>query len=182
MKSRKLLLTSSLVLLALWFVLTFGGFTFGASNGGVFGWGPMRSGYGMMGGGMGPGMMGGRMGPGMMGGWSGDAPASGSTPDSGREADVEVDLRNIRFNPDRIVVKAGETVRFTNRDGFAHNVIQASPETLGKGDGLFQSPTLAAGESWSYTFEEPGTYPILCSVGGHYRAGMVGEVVVEPAE
>ncbi|MBX6351629.1 MAG: hypothetical protein IRZ11_09015, partial [Clostridia bacterium] len=32
----------------------------------------------------------------------------------------------------------------------------------------------------SYTFDEAGTYPYLCTVPGHAQAGMVGTVTVVP--
>jgi len=42
-------------------------------------------------------------------------------------------------------------------------------------DGIFDSGMVNAGESWSYTFDEPGTYPYYCMV----HAWMQGTVIVE---
>ena len=43
----------------------------------------------------------------------------------------------------------------------------------------FHSPHLHhEGDTWEATFTEPGEYPILCTVNDHYKAGMVGTIVV----
>jgi plastocyanin len=50
------------------------------------------------------------------------------------------------------------------------------PEDVSLG---FHSPHLEHhGDSWEARFTEPGEYPILCTVNDHYKAGMVGRIVV----
>ncbi len=75
------------------------------------------------------------------------------------------------FTPDNIIIKSGETVRWSNSDKIAH--LFASFSIIGKG-GLF-APNIAPGSSWEYTFTEPGEYYYLCYI----HKGMVGKVTVE---
>lgn len=113
---------------------------------------------------------------------------------------VTIELKDVRFHPARLEVPVGTVVRFVNRDPFEHDIVNATPDGLadmeldhsghhGHEDGHddhepeavghgFHSPHLNEGEEWIVIFNEPGTYPILCTVGGHYLAGMVGEIVV----
>ncbi|MEX2556104.1 MAG: copper-containing nitrite reductase [Actinomycetota bacterium] len=58
------------------------------------------------------------------------------------------------YDPAVIRVKAGTTVTWTNGDEVAH--------TVTADDGSFDSGFLNAGQSWSHTFTEPGTYAYHC--------------------
>ena len=77
-----------------------------------------------------------------------DAPASAKSTDA-------VDIKGFAFTPGDITVKAGAAVTWTNRDSVKHNVVVDSGEGP---DG----PLLAKGETYSYTFDKPGTYPYHC--------------------
>lgn len=92
---------------------------------------------------------------------------------------VTVTMGNFAFTPQEIRVKAGTTVTFKNVDQIAHDVVQATPENLNSGTPGFSSPQIMAGSTWSRTFDEPGEYPILCTVGSHYILGMTATVIVE---
>ncbi len=81
---------------------------------------------------------------------------------------VAVDIANFAFNPVTIEVKVGDTVTWTNSDGFAHTATQ---KPSGSG---FQSGTLKPGESFSYTFDTAGTFDYYCE----FHSGMKGQVVV----
>ncbi len=109
-------------------------------------------------------------------------------------------LDTFRFTPDPIAVRVGETVTFrvTNDGVVPHEVVlddQAGQDThelemqemtasgnmtmmMDEANGF----SLAAGESkvLSWTFTEPGTVYLGCHQPGHYAAGMVASVVVEP--
>lgn len=144
-----------------------------------------QPGWGMMGTGRGHGMMrGGMMGGGMMGGWGQAAPAAVSqdgAPATGSAIPADaigVNLQQMRFAPATLEVKAGTAVTFVNRDGYAHRVVQSTLNDLGKRTPVFVSPILDTGSTWTYTFSEPGRYPILCDVAGHHLAGMVGVIEV----
>lgn len=65
-----------------------------------------------------------------------------------------VNIDGFAFEPDTITVKKGATVTWTNLDSAEH--------TATSDDGLFDSGLLAKGESWSFTFEEVGSYGYYC--------------------
>lgn len=113
-------------------------------------------------------------------GCGGDKTAIGGG-ESTKAADsgVTVELANFTFAPATITVKAGTTVTFVNKDQIAHDVVQATVEQANKGEYGFQSPQINPKSSWSHTFDKPGTYPVLCTVGSHYLIGMVGTIIVE---
>lgn len=62
----------------------------------------------------------------------------------------------------------GTTVTWTNKGANFHS--------LKAYDGSFDSGKLAPGESYSYTFDQPGLFPYICS--HHGLQGMIGQVVV----
>lgn len=62
-------------------------------------------------------------------------------------------------------VKVGDTVTWTNDDAMMHTVTSA--------DGGFDSGLLAAGDTWSHTFTEPGEYEYLCTPHPWMRATVV---------
>ena len=60
------------------------------------------------------------------------------------------------YSPNVLMVPLGATVTWTNSDpGMIHTITAA--------DGSFDSGFLAAGDSWSYTFENPGTFDYACT-------------------
>ena len=84
-------------------------------------------------------------------------------------AETEVNIDQFTFYPQRITVKAGTTVTWTNEDDVPHTVASS-----GK---LFKSKALDTADKFSFTFTTPGTYDYFCSVHPH----MTGAVVVEAA-
>lgn len=64
-------------------------------------------------------------------------------------------------------VDVGTTVTATNQDGVAH--------TWTSDDGVWNSGSLSNGESFEFTFDEPGEYSYFCSI--HPR--MTGTITVE---
>lgn len=74
------------------------------------------------------------------------------------------------FAPDNIVIRKGDTISWTNTDEEEH--IFASIPFLGK-KGIF-SPSVEAGKSWEYTFNESGEYYYLCFI----HKSMVGKITV----
>jgi plastocyanin len=84
---------------------------------------------------------------------------------------VQVVMRNIAYMPQEITVPPGTTVVWTNEDAFQHTVTSG---TRGDPSGLFDQ-SLAAGASFSFTFDEPGTYNYYCRIHGN----MNGTVVVQ---
>ena len=77
-----------------------------------------------------------------------------------------VTIDNFAFAPATLTVTAGTTVTWKNDDD--------SPHRIGDKNGTFKSAALDTDDSFSFTFDKPGTYKYFCSV--HPR--MVGTVVV----
>ena len=73
-----------------------------------------------------------------------------------------------RFEPAEITISPGTTVTWITRSG---------SHTTTSEDGVWDSvERLPVGESFSFTFQEPGEYPYVCKP--HADQGMVGKVIV----
>ncbi len=84
---------------------------------------------------------------------------------------VEVMVVDTSFELEVIEVPVGTTVTWIY-DG-------SLPHTVTADDGSFNSPTLGTGQSFSFTFEEVGTFPYFCRFhGGAGGSGMSGIVNV----
>ena len=82
---------------------------------------------------------------------------------------VPVTIDNFVFEPQRVTVKVGTTVTWTNHDDIPH--------TVAAKDRAFKSKVMDTGESYSFTFATPGEYVYFCSLHPH----MTGTIVVEAA-
>jgi plastocyanin len=102
-----------------------------------------------------------------------DTPAQGDTapPMTGGE-EVEIVMQNTTFQPAEITIQAGTRVTWSNDDPFPHTVTSG---TRGDPTDLFDSGNLGGGQSFSYTFEEAGTYEYFCGI----HPGMAGTVIVQ---
>ena len=78
---------------------------------------------------------------------------------------AEVEIRNYVFDEKTITVEAGTTVVWENYDSAPHTVT---------GDGL-DSGKMSSGDTYEYTFTEPGTYEYYCA----YHPSMTATVIVE---
>jgi len=81
-----------------------------------------------------------------------------------------ITIGNFTFNPQRLTVKAGTTVTWTNKDDIPHGIASAN-------NTFTRSKALDTDDSFSFTFTTPGTYQYFCYL--HPR--MTGTIVVEPA-
>ena len=81
---------------------------------------------------------------------------------------ADVDIVNFRFTPPELTVKAGTTIRWTNK-GYV-------PHTVDFTDGGVNSGVLNDGNQFTHTFATPGTYAYIC----HIHPFMHGTVVVTP--
>jgi plastocyanin len=86
-----------------------------------------------------------------------------------RAADLEVKIDNFTFAPQRLTVKAGTTVTWTNEDDIPHTVASSTK--------AFKSKALDTDDKFSFTFTTPGSYEYFCSLHPH----MTGAIVVEAA-
>jgi plastocyanin len=84
-----------------------------------------------------------------------------------RAADAEVKIDNFTFAPQRITVKAGTTVTWTNDDDIPHTVASKTK--------LFKSKALDTGDKFSFTFTTPGAFEYFCSLHPHMTATIVVE-------
>lgn len=147
MRNRIGLLIVAVIVLGL---LAFGG-TVGAmalTNSGFMG-----NGYRMMNGQGYQGMMGGQYSHGsMMGGYQ-QNPARQGTPVTGVP---HMNMQHFAYQMANIQVRAGTTVTWTNQDNVPHSVTFKN--------GMKDSGLLSQGQSFSYTFNTPGTYQYYCAV------------------
>jgi plastocyanin len=96
----------------------------------------------------------------------GTAPWTRST--AGATVDpTKVLVKDFKFMPTPLTVKAGSTVTWTNMDDEPHTVVSDT--------GVFKSGGMDTNESFSFKFDKPGTYHFTCSI--HPR--MVGTIVVQ---
>jgi len=86
---------------------------------------------------------------------------------------VTVDGTNLRFSPDTITLKEGDTVRFFwENQLLAHNAVEEN--------GVFDSGDPGRNVEYNYTFQvgENGTYQYVCEP--HESVGMIGTIIVQP--
>ena len=80
-----------------------------------------------------------------------------------------VKIDNFTFAPSTLTVKAGTHVTWRNEDDIPHTIASSAR--------LFKSKALDTDDSFSFTFNDAGTYEYFCSLHPH----MKGTIVVEPA-
>lgn len=90
------------------------------------------------------------------------------------------------YDPPQIFVTVGDTITWYNDDREAHTVTSGDGpgrfgwmdnKDFGTADGIFDSERFMPGESWSYKFEESGTFSYFCTI----HPWMEGIVIVEKA-
>jgi plastocyanin len=69
---------------------------------------------------------------------------------------MTVSIKNFAFNPPNTTVTPGTTVTWVNND--------QTPHTATANNGAFDSGTLQPGQSYSFTFDKPGTYAYHCNI------------------
>ena len=84
--------------------------------------------------------------------------------DSGQTAMSDVSIVDFAFQPALIIVGVGDTVEWTNT-GNAQHTVDSDTE-------IFESDIIDPGETFSYTFDDPGIFPYHCDIHPHMR-GMV---------
>lgn len=94
-------------------------------------------------------------------------PVGGSAAARAPDGPSAIAQRDTTFEPSLLVVPAGDTVAFPNRDPFFHNVFSYS------GPARFDLGRYPQGESKSVTFSEPGVVRVYCEVHDFMRAAVV---------
>ena len=100
---------------------------------------------------------------------------------------------NMRFTPDKLEVKQGETIKFVLRNNGAvmHEFVLGSKKELDEHAALMiKFPTMEHSEPYMahvapgktgeiiWTFNRAGDFDFACLIAGHYSAGMVGKIKV----
>lgn len=103
---------------------------------------------------------------------------------------------NMRFAPDRIEVRQGETVRLVvkNAGKVLHELVIGTRQELDQHAAMMQKfPNMehdepymahvAAGKTGQlvWNFNRAGDFEFACLIPGHYQAGMIGRIRVLPA-
>ncbi len=105
-------------------------------------------------------------------------------------------LDTMRFAPDRLTVKLGQTLRLRIRNSGAvrHELVIGTPSALDEHAALMaRFPDMQHDEPWMahvppgrtgeivWNFNREGEFAFACLIAGHYAAGMVGRITVRSA-
>ena len=100
---------------------------------------------------------------------------------------------NMRFTPEKIDVKQGETIRLVikNAGKIMHEMVIGTKKDLDEHAALMvKFPTMEHEEPYMahvgpgktgeiiWTFNKPGSFDFACLIAGHYQAGMTGKITV----
>ena len=135
----------------------------------------------------------------------GDSPAAaapreqmpwGIAGDAARARTVEIRMGDdMRFQPARIAVREGETIRFVVRNSgkVLHEMVLGTPQELAQHAALMKKfPGMEHDEPYMshvapgrrgelvWNFNRPGAFQFACLVPGHFEAGMIGTIIVTP--
>lgn len=128
-------------------------------------------------------------------------PAKAEQKEFGKAGDPKKATRTIKFDmsdkmrfiPDSITIKQGETVKFilTNTGNIMHEMVIGTMKELKEHAELMkkfpdmehEEPHMAhvkpgKTEEIVWTFNKPGEFNFACLIAGHFEAGMVGKVKV----
>lgn len=97
-------------------------------------------------------------------------PASTRTPTptfTAPPAEANVDISDFAFVPETLEVPVGTRVTWTNSDSVAH--------TVSSRDALFDSGNFSGGSTFSYTFDQSGTFEYYCKI----HPFMTARIIVE---
>ncbi len=87
------------------------------------------------------------------------------------EGEVNVHMVSFSFDPKVLVIRAGTMVTWTNQDDAQHDTTSDT--------GVWGSPLFGKGETFSYTFDEPGVYGYYCHPhGDEGGVGMSATIIV----
>jgi uncharacterized cupredoxin-like copper-binding protein len=104
---------------------------------------------------------------------------------------------NMRFTPERVEVRQGETVKLVvkNHGRMLHELVLGTKDELdAHAAAMMKFPGMehdeahmvhvkpAGTEPLVWNFNRPGEFQFACLLPGHYQAGMVGTIVVLPAD
>jgi len=82
---------------------------------------------------------------------------------------VHVGIKNFMFTPMTVTIPQGTTVQWINLDDIPHTVVEKTK--------AWRSPALDTNDTYTKTFDQPGTYEYFCGL----HPQMVAKVIVTPA-
>lgn len=74
----------------------------------------------------------------------------------GGSGGATVTLRELRFDPDVVTIKKGDSVTWKNEDRRNRQIMSGAPPVMTDD---FMSPVIETGQSWSQTFDQAGEFP-----------------------
>ena len=110
----------------------------------------------------------------------------------GRTLEVHM-TDNMRFSPDRLTVRQGETIRLLirNKGKMLHELVIGTRQELDEHAALMlRHPNMEHDEPYMahvapgktgqiiWHFNRAGEFEFACLIAGHYQAGMVGKLIV----
>ena len=111
---------------------------------------------------------------------------------------ISIDMTDaMRFTPDQLTVKEGETVRFVvrNTGRMLHELVIGTPDELAKHAALMaRFPNMEHDEAYMvhvdpaktgeivWHFNRAGSFELACLIAGHYQSGMRGTITVIPKQ
>lgn len=116
---------------------------------------------------------------------NGDEGGSEASPAAEAETSTSVEIKAFEFVPSELDVSVGDVVEWTNEDDILHTVTSGIGQEQGapgvsenvdaQPDGMFDEEVDGVGATFSFTFEEAGTYEYYCAI----HPGMTGTINVE---
>jgi len=85
-------------------------------------------------------------------------------PEEATTSQAAVEIENFAFNPETLNIQKGTTVTWSNKDNVQHTVTSD----------IFDSGNLGKGGSFSYTFNQAGTFEYKCTIHPY----MKGKIIV----
>ncbi len=108
-------------------------------------------------------------------------PIAGCEPRGGGSDSPTIVMTEMRFSPNRIDAKVGQPlgIRLINQGSQRHDLAFQALHMPGL-SGV--ETALEPGQSTTIIlrFDEPGTHTFICTIPGHFAAGMSGAVFVSP--
>lgn len=79
------------------------------------------------------------------------------------QAGNDVTIQDFAFIPASLIIKAGDTVNWTNKDFAPHSINSE----------ILNSTVLNQGDSFNFTFGVPGNYSYICAVHPFMRGAII---------
>jgi plastocyanin len=95
------------------------------------------------------------------------ATTTGSSSPTAAGKTIDVDLKNISFDPKTVNAKVGDTIKWENYDDVDHNVVATKGEE-------FKSDNFGKGGEYKYKLDKAGTIEYVCTI----HPGMTGTIKV----